>query len=236
MVAKNEPLTFEQYSENEKETKKKLDNKKNKNSMVKYSYFYIFLLGGFAGTIYEEILTILATGAWESRAGMLWLPFNPLYGFGVVGFVLALSRIKKWYHQITYGAIIGGTFEYMCSFLQELFTGSTSWNYDGVFTNIDGRTTIVFALAWGFMGFALVRYVYPLVVKGLEKIPYKVGNIVTIVLMVIMFSLIAVSYMAVVRAYLLRLGHKPLTFIGKFFDKFLPQEYLEKYYTNMIFK
>ncbi len=233
--AQKQPLTFESYKNNEQETRNKLNNKKNKHTMAKYSYVYMFLLGGFLGTLYEEILTILATGSWESRAGTLWLPFNPLYGFGVVGFVLVLSRFKEWYHQITYGAIVGGAVEYICSWLQEILTNTTSWDYSNVFTNIDGRTTVVFSLAWGFMGFALVRYVYPLVVKMLEKIPYKIGNIVTIIIIVVFSTIMIISWAALIRCFLARSGVEPLTFIGRLLDKYLPQEYLQKYFVNMKF-
>lgn len=228
-------LSYEDYCDNEKNARKKLTEKNQKHSMVKYRYFYVFLLGGFFGTLYEEILTILVTGAWESRAGMLLLPFNPLYGFGAVGFVLVLSRFKQWYHQITYGAILGGTLEYVCSWLQEVVSGTSSWNYNNVFTNIDGRTTVVFALSWGFMGFALVQFVYPLIIKLLKNIPYKVGNIITIILICVFAFLVLLTFAALIRCNLSRNGVEPVTFIGKLLDKYLPQQYLQKCFPNMKF-
>lgn len=50
--------------------------------------FFVFLIGSVIGSLYEEILFLvqhlMATGelAWSLRRGVIWGPFNVIYGFG----------------------------------------------------------------------------------------------------------------------------------------------------------
>lgn len=118
--------------------------------------FFVFLIGSVIGSLYEEILFLvqhlMATGelAWSLRRGVIWGPFNVIYGFGAVIMVYLLLRkpYKNWQIFI-YAALLGGVVEYLISFLQEFFTHTMSWDYSGLWLNINGRTTIPFMLVWG---------------------------------------------------------------------------------------
>lgn len=46
--------------------------------------FFMFFIGCIIGTYYEEILNLIRTGVWESRQGIIYGPFNPIYGFGLL--------------------------------------------------------------------------------------------------------------------------------------------------------
>ena len=60
--------------------------------------FLIFVIGSVIGVLYEEILNLVkiyfATGdiVWELRRGVLYGPFNPLYGLGAVLVVYLLAK------------------------------------------------------------------------------------------------------------------------------------------------
>ena len=54
--------------------------------------FFMFFIGCIIGTYYEEILNLIRTGVWESRQGIIYGPFNPIYGFGFAGFTLLLGK------------------------------------------------------------------------------------------------------------------------------------------------
>ena len=221
-------------AKNKKYIRKKAVDKSN--GIMHHKYFYVFLFGSLLGTIYEEILMFFLRGYWISRSGVFWLPLNPLYGAGCLVFILVLSRFDKWYHQITYGAILGGSVEYFAHFFQQLITNTYSWDYSQKLTNIDGRTTVIYALVWGILGFLIYRYLYPLLLKLLKAIPYNIGEIITHFLKVLVFSVIAISFTAVIRYNLSTMGYEPLTSVGKFCDKYLGKDYIKKYYTNMRFK
>ena len=148
--------------------------------------FAIFLIGSVLGSLYEEILNFLLvysrTGqfVWEYRRGVIYGPFNIIYGIGAVIIVALLADKKhKWYETILYGSLLGGGIEYLVSFLQETFTHTTSWDYSHKYLDINGRTTLPFMLIWGLFSFLFVRYLYPFVSRQIEKIPYNLGKILT---------------------------------------------------------
>jgi len=202
--------------------------------------FFVFLVGSVVGSLYEELLFLtqhlIETGqpAWSLRRGVIWGPFNVIYGFGAVVVVYLLLRkpYKKW-QVFVYSALLGGVVEYVVSFLQELFTGTMSWDYSHLWLNINGRTTIPFMLVWGFLGLVLVKYVYPLVSDAIERIPVKLGDTVFVILVVLMALDMLISWTALIRQSL-RYNHiPPYTPVGEFYDRYFTDEYLEHYFPNM---
>lgn len=206
-----------------------------------YKLFIIFVVGSVIGVYYEEILhmvkVLMKTGVveWVSRRGVIYGPFNPLYGAGFVLFIVALGRKRRpaW-KTILYGALIGGTFEYFINLFQEIFLGTTSWNYSHQFLNIDGRTTIPIMLFWGIAAYILVEIFYPWLSSIVEKIPYRLGVICTNILCVFLCIDMLVSWTAVLRQTLRRNNIPPYTPVGKFYDRHYNDEFLEKYYPNMM--
>src|SRR5574344_2138135 len=136
-----------------------------------YKLFWIFLTGSFLGVLVETLFCILKNGYCESRVGLVWGPFNAVYGFGAVLIVFVMSKIKhKKYVFIFLGSmIIGGSFEYLCSLFQELIFGTVSWEYSNTPINIAGRTNLLYSFFWGILGFFFVRDIMPRLNKILEK-------------------------------------------------------------------
>lgn len=202
--------------------------------------FFVFIVGSVIGSLYEEILFLvqylLQTGelAWSLRRGVIWGPFNVIYGFGAVIMVYLLLRkpYKKW-QVFVYAALLGGVVEYMISFLQEFFTHTMSWDYSGLWLNINGRTTIPFMAVWGLLGLVLVKVVYPRVSDAIERIPVKIGDTVYVILVVFMAFDMLISWTAIIRQTLRHNHFPPYTPIGEFYDAYFTDEYLEHYFPNM---
>lgn len=236
--------------ENEAETLVKKTEKKKPGQVVEEKFaeglcfkklFFVFLFGSVVGALYEEILYLiehyLGTGeiVWSLRRGVIWGPFNVIYGFGAVIMVYLLLRkpYKKW-QIFVYAALLGGVVEYVISFLQEFFTRTTSWDYSGMWLNINGRTTIPFMLVWGSLGLVLVKLVYPVVSDVIERIPVKIGDVVYAGLVVFIALDMLVSWTVIIRQTL-RHNHFPTyTPVGEFYDQYFTDEYLEHYFPNMI--
>ena len=134
--------------------------------------FIIFLIASVIGSLYEQLLNLFLvyseTGelVWEYRRGVIYGPFNVIYGFGAVLIIYLLADKKhKWYETILYGALLGGGIEYLIGFLQETFTQTISWDYSHKLLNINGRITLEYMFLWGFLAFLLVRYLYPFISK-----------------------------------------------------------------------
>lgn len=203
--------------------------------------FFIFIIGSVFGTIYEDLLIYgqtyfeTGTGVWMTHRGVIWGPFNVIYGFGaaLMCWVLLRKKLENW-QIFVFSAFIGGAVEYGLSFLQETFTGTTSWNYSGQLGSLGGRTTIPIMLIWGFLGLILVKVVYPFLSSLIEKIPLEIGERLFAILLVFMVFNMLISWTAIIRQNLRHHGVKPFTPIGEFLDTHFNDDYLKKYFPNMV--
>lgn len=150
--------------------------------------FYLFVIGSFIGTILETIWAFCVDGHFEMRVGMVYGPFIPVYGGGACFLTAALYKLYKLNDTLVFviSAFVGAGFEYFCSWLQEQMFGTVSWDYSDTPFNLDGRTNLMYALIWGFLGLVWVRYLYPWTAKLIEKIPKRAGAIITTFLIIFM--------------------------------------------------
>ena len=203
--------------------------------------FYIFIIGSIIGSYYEQLLYLFQVYfskgqiVWSLRRGVIYGPFNVIYGFGAVLMVYLLCRKeKKWYKTLIAAGLIGGSFEYLISFLQEIFIGCVSWDYSDKILNINGRTTVPIMIIWGIAGLFLVKILYPFISNMIEKIPYNIGNILTKIFAIFMIFNMTISWGALIRQTLRKNEIKPFTFVGEFFDNYYDDTFLKKYFPNMV--
>lgn len=167
--------------------------------------------------------------------GVIYGPFNVIYGLGAVVMIWLLARKKYNNWQIfCYAALLGGVVEYLISFLQEFFTHTTSWDYSNLPLNINGRTTLPIMVVWGVMGLVLVKVIYPWISKWIEMIPERIGNAIYITLIVFMALNMLISWTAIIRQTLRHNNVSPFTPLGRFYDECYDDEYLERYFPNMV--
>lgn len=201
--------------------------------------FVFFVLGCIIGTYYEEILWFIRFHEKVDRQGVFYGPFSPIYGLGISIFVIFLGRgaeKRSWLKTWAWSALIGGCTEYATSLIAEKIFGSTIWDYSNIPLNINGRTTLPFMVFWGLGGMVLMKLVYPFVSKWIEKIPYKVGQVVFYIALVLMIIDLVLSYGAMGRRAMRDQGMPPKTFIGQFFDRVYPDEYIDEKIPAMVFK
>ena len=191
--------------------------------------FVFFLLGSLLGTYWEEILYFAMNHVWVPRDGTVIGPFSPIYGVGVCIFAVFLGKnnekrsIPKTF---LFSALIGGATEFGLSLVAQYVFHQVIWDYSDRFLNIMGRTTVPFMCFWGLGGLALMKLIYPLIDKALRRIPYRWGQPVFIILLVFMIIDLFLTYGSLGRQALRAAGKPAYTFIGAFFDKFYPDEWL----------
>ena len=202
--------------------------------------FLIFAIFSVFGTYYEQILNLITNylqeGSifWEYRRGVIYGPFSPIYGAGAVLFtILLVKKEKSKFETFLYGSLIGGSFEYIISFLQEIFIGTTSWDYSKHFLNIGGRTTIPFMFVWGLLSLVYAKRMYPKISSIIENIPYDLMKMITICLIIFLSFDMFISWTALIRQNLRKKGIEPFTVIGEFYDRVYPDDVLQKYFPNM---
>ncbi|MBE7034236.1 MAG: hypothetical protein E7406_08435 [Ruminococcaceae bacterium] len=146
-----------------------------------YKVLLICYIGSFLGVVIEMLWWYLKRGVWASRAGLVFGPFNLLYGAGAVVMSIALYKFRNKGRKLSFigGFLVGTVVEYACSLFQEIIFGSRSWNYSNKPFNINGRVCLIYSLIWGVLGIYWVKTIYPWITKLILKIPRRVGKIFT---------------------------------------------------------
>lgn len=202
-----------------------------------YKLFWVFFMGCFFGVIIEMLWHLINSGLIESRAGLVYGPFNLVYGFGALALTLALYRFRN--HSKIYaffgGFVIGSAVEYVCSWVQEMLFGSTSWDYSNMPFNMNGRICLLYAVFWGLLGILWIKELYPRMVKLILKISNKVGKTLTWILLVFMLINTVVSCGAVLRWEQRLAGSPPENGYEAFMDRRFPDSRMERIYANMEF-
>lgn len=200
-----------------------------------YKIFWIFMFGCFFGYVYEVALHFVKFGELVERRGVIYGPLNPVYGFAIALMIIILGRIKKTRYIFLIGAVLGGTFEYICSLMQEKFFGSISWDYSNHFLNIDGRTTIPFAIVWGLLCVLMMKLVLPYLSKIIEKIPNKIGYPLTWFMVIFMVYNLSLSSLAANRNLERHKGIPANSQIDRLLDEHFPNEKMKEIYDNFEF-
>ncbi len=196
--------------------------------------FLIYVIGCMIGTYYEEILTFFRSGQWLSRQGIIYGPFNPVYGAGFLAFTVLLCRNlnRKWYWTYLYACLIGGVTEVISSLIGEYIFQANAWDYSDKFLNIAGRTTIPYMLFWGAGGLIFVKIVYPALSKFIELLPKRVGDIVMPSFLIFVLLSHVVSYTALYR-YGTRAEGKPAqNALEEVLDTHFDDKLMKQYYDN----
>ena len=180
------------------------------------------------------IVVLFQKGYFESRQGLIYGPFTPVYGIGAIIYYLILNSIKQdnkiKIFFIT--AILGGITEYICSLVQEKVFGTISWDYSYLIFDINGRTSLLHCSYWGIAGILYVTYIEPFLEKLKYKIDKKSLKIVSIIFAVFMLFDISISCIAANRQTERRNNISPESKLDLFLDKYYPDEYMDKIFAN----
>lgn len=199
--------------------------------------FWIFVFGCIMGYIMEVVFNLVRTGEYETRQGLIYGPFAPVYGIGTLAFYLILPKFKKIWQVFFVSGALGGITEYLCSYFQEKLFGTISWDYSNQVFNFNGRTSILYCIVWGALGVVFIKFVYPYFDKIFDKVLYKVGaKIITAFAVVFMIFNISISSLAVQREYERRENIEAESKMDIFLDKHFPDDILDGVYKNRIEK
>lgn len=197
--------------------------------------FWIFFIGCIAGFVLEEFWAFFVMHVVELRVGLVYGPFQPIYGGGAAIITLCLYNLYKQNSFVIFLAsgLIGAAFEYLCSLGQELMFGTVSWDYSDTPFNLDGRTNLMFAVIWGFLGLIWIKFVYPAMSRWIEKIPKRLGGVLTVVLACFLIFDAFLSCAALARSEERSRDIPATTSLQLFLDEHLDDQYLAIVYPNM---
>jgi uncharacterized membrane protein len=200
--------------------------------------FLLFMIFSALGFLYEGTLSFFRNGEFRHFQGVIYGPFSQIYGLGAVlaiGIYRIFSNRSSLFIYLLY-SVLGGTYEYLSSLIEEYFFGFVAWHYEGRFLNIQGRTTVIYALEWGLLAFFVVRVLSPFFCRIIEKIPRK-SMIVMSWTLIVFFSL----DMVLTAAALVRMSerHKQIpasNALEALIDREYPDAFIEKFIPNLQFK
>lgn len=146
--------------------------------LTAYRVFWLFLIAGFVGDLIEVAFWLLTRGELISRSSLVWGPFSLVWGLGAVLLTLAFHRMDDQSSARIFmaGTILGGGYEYICSWVQEVLFGACFWDYRHLPLNLNGRVNLVFCLFWGMAAVAWVRLICPALFRFIEYIPRQRGR------------------------------------------------------------
>ena len=202
-----------------------------------YKLMLICFVGSFLGVVIETLWCLLRHGYIESRAGLVYGPFNLLYGAGAVVLALALYRFRNRGRWLSFlgGMLVGSVVEYVCSWGQEALFGSRSWDYSAMPFNLNGRICLLYSYFWGVLGVLWIKDVYPRMAKWILKVPHHPGKIITWCCTIFLAFNAVISLVTVYR-WSERVQDVPAeNGFWEMIDQRFPDERMERIYANMEF-
>ncbi len=166
------------------------------------SYIVLFVLGSFAGWLWETFFAIARTKHW-SRRGFLFGPLCPIYGSGVVLIIGVEQLFEKLFtrHMLWWGVFLVAFFgsmvlEYVTSYVLEKSFNAVWWDYHNVPLNIQGRTCVPAALAFGAVGTVIIMWVEP----WWESVAAVIPSMVMLVASYLFVAVIAADFSMTIAA------------------------------------
>lgn len=201
---------------------------KNLDKLSIIEIIWLFVTGCFLGFILETSWHYLKYGNLINKQGLLYGPFKPIYGFGLIIIIISMSQFKNKniIFQFGIGVLIGSAFEYFSSLFQEYIFGTSTWNYSHFNYNLMGRIYLPYCLAWGLIAILCFRFLYPTLKKILIKIPPKAKKLVTIFVSIFMMFNIIMTSLATIRYADRSSGINSEGLVFKTIDKLYSDDYM----------
>ena len=165
-----------------------------------FNLFWVFVVCCVLGLVIETVyhMVVVDPGVYQDRAGMLYGPFSPIYGFGAVLMTVALNRFYRANPIVIFlvSAVIGGLFEAAVSWFMQVGFGAVAWDYSGstifglfpdpIAVLFQGRTSTLFMCMWGALGFVWIKVCLPWLLKIINLIPWQARYSFTVLCAVLM--------------------------------------------------
>ena len=211
-----------------------------------FNLFWVFFVCSVLGLILEEVwhMVVVDPGVYQDRAGMLFGPFSPIYGFGAVLMTMALNRFYKKNPLIIFlvSALIGGAFEVFVGWFMQTSFGVVSWSYshirlfgmpDPIAVLTGGRTCTPFACMWGLGGLIWIKVLLPRLLKLINMIPWKRRYSATVILTAVMLIDGVMTLQSLDYWYQRVNGTVRNIPVAQLYDKHFDNEYMENRFQSM---
>lgn len=211
-----------------------------------FNLFWVFMVCCVLGLIIEVIFHMVWVdpGVYQDRAGLLFGPFSPIYGFGAVLLTVALNRFYKKNFLVIFivSAIIGGVFEAAVGWWMQTSFGAIAWAYsyellpgvpDPMAILFAGRTSTPFMLMWGTLGLFWIKVCLPRLLKLINLIPWKMRYSLTAVVTALMLVNGVMTLQALDCWFCRVSGLEPSSPVEQFYAEHFDNAYMEHRFQTM---
>ena len=199
-----------------------------------FNLFWIFLITSVVGLTAEVIVSYFMDGRWESRAGLIFGPFSPIYGMGGVLFTVCLNLIRDRNPLLLFviAGVVGAGFEYFAGWFWESAFGIVAWSYQGQPFNV-GHTSLFMACVWGAIGVLWIRLFLPLLMKLIDRIPLSMRVWLTTLGTVFLLADAVLTVVAMDCWYFRKLEAPIVTPWQEFCAQYFPDEFMQSRFETM---
>ena len=212
-----------------------------------FNLFWVFVVCCVLGLVIETVyhFVVVAPGEIQDRAGLLYGPFSPIYGFGAVLMTVALNRFYKANPVIIFlvSAVIGGLFEAAVSLFMQFGFGAVAWDYSGstifglfpdpVAELFGGRTSTLFMCMWGALGFVWIKLCLPWLLKLINLIPWQARYSLTTLCAVLMLVNAVMTLQSLECWYQRESGLAPSSPVEEFYAEHYDDAYMANRFQSM---
>lgn len=201
-----------------------------------YKIVMLFFVGAFLGDITETIFCRITARVWMSRSSVVWGPFSIVWGLAIAAVTALLYKYRDRSDRFLFlmGTFLGGAYEYLCSVFTEIVFGTVFWDYSNIPFNLGGRINLLYCFFWGIAAVVWFKILYPFISSWIERIPVKIGKMITWVLIVFMSCNIIVTCMALIRYDERGRGVEASHSWQETIDERFSDERMEKIYPNAL--
>ncbi len=162
-------------------------------------YFTMFIIYAVLGWIMECILLFTEKHRFINR-GFLIGPYCPIYGVGVVGVTLLLSRCSNNVILLfVLCTLLCGSLEYFTGYIMEKIFKARWWDYSSHRFNINGRVCLDTLIPFGVISVLVIKFVNPWLLDKLYLIPNNILNYLVISLLIIFIVDFLISFNVVIK-------------------------------------
>lgn len=138
--------------------------------------FLLFIVYSITGWIIEVIATYPDTKCFVNR-GFLIGPYCPIYGNCAIAMIFLLHNVTNPILLFVLSILICSIGEYVTSYAMEKIFHARWWDYSKNKFNLNGRICLVNSLAFGVLGFLLIKFVNPFVVGLITNLSSTMMNV-----------------------------------------------------------
>ena len=203
-----------------------------------YQVVFLFVIGTVARLLLAALWVLATAGVSQSRVGLVWGPFSPLYGCGTVlltvaTFLLRRNGARLW-QVFLVSMLIGGALEQLTGWGMEALFRAQSWTYVYLPDHITQWVAWRFLVMWGLLGVVWTKFVMPWVLFRIGE-PTTRRQVVFVTILAVYLALdIVMTLVCFGRAARRDAGEPPAGPVDQWVDEHYTDEFMSNKFQNLV--